>query len=71
LRNSEESSWFGQSTQYGEIAKLNQRSETMASNSQSTHRIRKRKDRPNKVNQKAEQKRMRENLDILERLAKQ
>jgi hypothetical protein len=43
----------------------------MASNSQATHRIRKRKDRPNKVNQKAEQKRMRENLDILDRLAKQ
>jgi hypothetical protein len=42
----------------------------MASNSQSTHRIRKRKDHPNKVNQKAEQKRMRENLDILDRLAK-
>jgi hypothetical protein len=42
----------------------------MASNSQSTQRIRKRKHHPNKVNQKAEQKRMRENLDILERLAK-
>lgn len=42
----------------------------MASNSQSTSRIRKRKDHPNKVNQKADKKRMRENLDILERLAK-
>lgn len=42
----------------------------MASNTQQTDSIRKRKDKPNKVNRKAELKRMAKNVEALRKAAK-
>jgi len=41
----------------------------MASKSQHTKRVRRRKDRPNKANLKADQKRIQQNAEILRKLA--
>jgi hypothetical protein len=43
----------------------------MASNTKRTESIRKRKDKPNKVNMKEEQKRVRKSLEILARAAEE